>query len=311
MATIPFGRCTWRGIPFPFVQRTFGFQQEQAKDRFVQVEVEQVQSLGRSNPTWGYDIPARENLVKAPWTNWFTKYYDKFLAACVDSEDGELVDIIHGTQSAKLVVFSETFDGPRPDGVDLHVEFIYSPPEELTANAGSIKALNFASMKAQAGALDGKLDSALTEESIAALKRRGQQPPKPLVNVLTAFSGAIDQVTLAERQYAAVGEEMIARVNDVKRSVDRLQMQRSAQARLAASRLQEAVRESTFRSRGRPIRIVQVSTPTGRVRAAQTYGMSVSDLLELNPQLATMPMIPPRVRFAVYTGVTVPFHPNL
>ena len=94
-------RASWREIEFPVMQvRDFGFQHDQAQHRYLFLDAQLIESLGRKNPTYKYIIPFREDIAKGPWANLFTQVYPDFLDACQDSSRGVLVDPAHGALPA-------------------------------------------------------------------------------------------------------------------------------------------------------------------------------------------------------------------
>lgn len=292
--------CSFRGIEFPVIRRTYGFHHEKAKDRFVQTRVEHVQALGRSNPTWAYDIPGIEELNSWRWANWFSKTYERFLDAFSDESEGELVDAINGPQVVQPVVWQDVLEASRPQGVAIHVEFVLSPPEDQLEQVGR-RAVDFTTVVAQAGFLEKELAAALTPETRERLRVLGLQPPEPRLDLFGAIGAIGDQLTLASNRLSANVEDFVSRFDSMKNSFDRLGTETAAQSRLLASRLEGAARDISQAGRPkRPVTVVQVARPGGRVAVAAAYKMSATDLLDLNPQIAGEPTIAAGTSIVVY-----------
>ena len=128
LARLP--KASWRGIVFPCSGREYGFRQEFARHRYVFRDDELIDSIGRENPGYTFQIPAREDLAKGPYANWFTVFYPRFLNACLDRTVGDLMDPVHGRRKCKCASLRETLDVGKRDGVDIMVEFVYAPDEE-------------------------------------------------------------------------------------------------------------------------------------------------------------------------------------
>jgi hypothetical protein len=279
-------RASWREIEFPVMHvRDFGFQHDQAQHRYLFLDAQLIESLGRKNPTYKYVIPFREDIAKGPWKNLFTTVYPDFLDACLDRSRGVLVDPAHGALPAKCVSLRETLDVSRRDGVDVEAEFIRAPREgDIVEDLGAqIRTLEGA--QASAGALD---------REIAKIPFTQQAPPKPTINPLDAVSAVTNQAEVAVNKVTAAFADAAFRVEKASASLDALRdpgMQPAIQqaARLRAALL--AFEDRTDPTGTRPLRKLSTTTDTTVSALARKLGMSVAELVRLNPVLARSPLV--------------------
>jgi hypothetical protein len=269
--------ASWRGLGFPCAGRTFGFRQEFARHRYVFRDDELIDSLGRENPTYTFTLPAREDLAKGPWTNWFTRAYPDFLRACQDRSVGILIDPVHGEIEAKCASLSETLDVNRRDGVDVQVEFIYAP--EQAAEAPEMLAIeSIEGAQGMAGFLDQESEKVDYQQ---------EAPPEPTLPLFDAIRGIGDQLEVARSRITANMARLSSQMEQLDRRVDALKnpdnqpFRRNARRMaLAAYRLNE-----TATTPPNPTKIIINQTEIGIIALAALHKISVDVLLSLNPAL--------------------------
>lgn len=285
----------FRGIEFPAAgARDFGFSQEQAQHRFVFRDEQVIESLGRQNPTFRFQIPFREDLAIGPWKNLFTEVYPKFLEACLDRSAGILVDPVHGNVRVKCVSFQETLDATKRDGVDVTVEFIFAPEssDDLTSQvsfvASSIEGATEQAIRFDAAAL--QLDPA-THARVAALQN---ESPTARTDVFTAARAVSDQVTQERNRIGAQLQDAAYKMERTRESLDQARDPQVAQLRRDAARLGLAAKnlDESVRRPPRPFRKLIAAEPIGRMAFATKYQVSIDDLLAFNPALIDLLVIP-------------------
>jgi len=286
--------ASWRGIKFPFTgTRDFGFAQDQAQHRYIFRDQQLIESLGRQNPTFRYQIPFRENVGRG-FSALFVGVYPQFLAACLDRSAGPLVDPIHGERRCKCVSFAETLDVSKKDGVDVLVEFVYSPEiadEEPQGFATLPKSIQGAAEQVvQIGANIGEL----SEEQAAIAAQLNVPAERARVNIFQAARVFTGTVTRSRNQVRAnlnnASREMEATRDEIEQAKD-LSLE---PLRRDASRLSLASRELA-KSAGAPptpFQVVRTAAEIGRLAFATAHQITVDALLEMNPHLADVFRIP-------------------
>lgn len=292
-------RASWRGIEFPVLSRGFGFQQENSETKFIFRDKALIESLGQKNPTWRYTIPFREDIAKGPWVNLFTVVYPKFLAACVDRSRAELIDPVHGFKPAKCVSLSETLSPQRRDGIDVEVEFIEAPPEKPETAVRVPKTLQGA--VGMAGQLDRQL---------RAVNRQFQKPPpEPKNSPLDALSSVTDQVSVGIDKVTAAFADAAFRVEKSVASLQELKSVSVAPTMLQAKRLQYAIlqlEEETDPTGARVTRRLTTGVDYSIAALSMRLGMSIQELIRLNPFLRRTPLVKAGTELRVTAEVTEP-----
>jgi hypothetical protein len=280
--------------------RDYGFTHEQAEKRFLFVAAQIVETIGRKNPTYKYVIPFREDIAKGPWKNLYTQVYPDFLDACLDQSRGVLVDPAHGALPAKCVSLREILSVNKRDGVDVEVEFIYSPAEGdvLQDPGATIRTLEGA--QASAGALD---------RAVAKVPFNQQTPPEPTISPLDAVSAVTTQVSVARNKIAAAFADAAFRVEKASASIDKLKDPTNQPIIQQAARLRDAL--IGFEDRAdptgvHPLRRVTTASDLTVSALASKLGMSLDDLVRLNPWLARSPFVPSGTQIRVFASTIKP-----
>lgn len=279
-------RASWRQIEFPVMgTRDFGFQHAHAEHRYLFRDNELIESLGRKNPTYKYVIPFREDIAVGPWKNLFTSVYPDFLDACQDRTRGALVDPAHGALPAKCVSLREMLDVHKRDGVDVEVEFIRAPAEgDLIEDLGTqIRTLEGA--QASAGAFD---------KAVAKIPFTQKAPPEPTISPLDAISAVTSQVSAAASKVTASLADAAFRVEKASAGIDSLKDATLQPALQQAARLRDALiglEERTDPTGVRPLKKLSTKSDQTVSALATKLGMSIQDLVRLNPFLARTPLV--------------------
>lgn len=269
--------ASWRGLGFPCAGRDYGFRQEFARHRYVFRDEELIESIGRENPTYSYTIPAREDLAKGPWNNWFTTAYPAFIAACLDRTVGPLIDPIHGEIEAKCASLRETLNVNRRDGVDVTVDFVYAPEEVGDAE----QPLSIESVEGAEG-MAGFLD-----EEIEKVDWQQEEPPGATVPFFNAIRGIGDQLEVARSRFEANMAQLASQMEALEARLDALKnpdyqsLRRNARRLgLAAYRLNKTATTPISPTKG-----IIVTVEVGLIALAASHNMTPAELTTLNPSL--------------------------
>lgn len=294
--------ASWRGIKFPFTgTRDFGFQQDQAQHRFIFRDQQLIESLGRQNPTFRYTIPFRENVRRPPWGNLFTRVYPDFLEACLDRSAGELVDPIHGTIRAKCVSLQESLSVEGKDGVDVVAEFVFSPEQGDTEEQQFAQVPRTLEGLGLSAVVLGENLGNISDEAkaqIASLNKPAERADQSLSNTVRQATGFVQQTkTRTRAQIHEAGTQMEITRREIEEARDpELELLRRDTSRtaLAARRLSETVGDPTT-----PYEIHRTTEAIGRIAFATSKGLTIDVLLDFNPSLADVFLIPPGFKVKV------------
>ncbi len=278
-------RTGWRFIEFPITSRKFGFQQEQAKHKYIFRDEQLIESLGAENPTYRYTIPFREDIARGPYKNLFTVIYPGFLNACLDRTRGVLSDPVHGDVYVKCVSLSEDLNVERRDGIDVECEWIVSPLESELAQ----------DLTTQIKTLQGAADDARKfDDDIKKIDWKQEPSPQATVSPLDFISGIGGQLEVAGGKVTSALADYSFRLEKSVATIDRLKDPNLAPTRQQARRLQAAVlnlEDRTDITGIRPVRRTTTVVNRSFTATAALLGMTVQEFARLNPQFARAPFI--------------------
>lgn len=293
--------ASWRGIEFAFTgTRDYGFQHEQASHRYIFRDEQLIESLGRQNPTFRYNIPFREG-VRRGFANLFTVVYPRFLEACLDRSAGILVDPLHGAVRCKCVAFAEALNVEKRDGVDVLVDFVFSPEtaddvsSRFSQLAGSIQGAIQSSVEfgANLGGISQEQQAVLAE-----VNREAERAQVSIFNAARVFTGAATQTKSRVRaNLLEASSQMDAVRSELEEARDpQLEELRRDSSRLALSskRLAETAAQPST-----PFEIIRTTADIGRIAFATAHQITVDALIELNEGLVNTLVIPAGTRVRV------------
>ena len=265
--------------------RDFGFQHDHAEHRYLFLDAQLVESLGRKNPTYKFMIPFREDIAVGPWVNLYTVVYPDFLDACLDRSRGILVDPAHGALPAKCVSVRESLSVNKRDGVDVEVEFVRAPAEgDVLEDPG-----------AQIRTLEGARDSAgAFDREIRKLPFVQKAPPKPTISPLDAVSSVANQAEVAVNKITAAFADAAFRVEKASASLESLKDASVQPAIQQAARLRDALLAFEYRvdpTGAHVLRRISTASDMTVSALASKLGIALQDLVRLNPWLARSPFV--------------------
>jgi len=271
-------KASWRGIVFPCAGREYGFRQEFARHRYIYQDNELIDSIGKENPAYTFQIPAREDLARGPYKNWFTVFYPKFLKACEDKSEGDLFDPVHGRRQCKCASLREVLGVTKRDGVDVTVEFVYSPSEQVAVPTPSLAIETIEGAKDMAAFLD-------SEEKKIPWKQ--EPPPGSSLDLFDFGRSITDQLELNKSRFSANMSRLSSRMENLSASIDRLKDPNSQAARRNARRLFAAAIKLKQSATAPivPTKFIVLARDIGVMSLAALYNMTLDDLRKLNPTL--------------------------
>lgn len=272
-------RFSWRGIELPLIGRSAKHAHEQVQHPLLYKDGKLVESTGAENWTFNYTIPFRENIVKGPYRELFTRVLlDQFVPAYLDRSPGELVDPIMGPVRCKPVSFDDVTDIDKRDGEDIAVAFVEAPEQDTTSEiAGELASIE--ALDERSAFLDAQMETAFVEAE--------QEPPEPLFNPLDVASGIGAQFEVIGDRVAAKADAIAFKAEKAEAQLETLQNPQNAPLIRSLRRL----RTSAGRLKSRAINPAQIpiTVTVPRDMAVSTlaavYNMTIADVVRLNPQL--------------------------
>lgn len=284
---------SFRGIKVPILgECTAHFAHEDATHKFIYRDGAMVEAEGAQNWTFSYTIPFRQDIAKGPYKNLYTEVYPAFIIACRDRTPGDLVDPDLGLFRAKATDFTRTLDPQKRDGADVRVEFVHAPTiEDIETDMQLIPPLS--GIKTQAGELD---------RAVATMDWEQEEPPEPTVDPLSALDGLGQQLLFIGDRINAKLADTATRLENLEQTIDKLENPNLWPLRRSARRIREASTALAARGQdpGRRVLSVVNKYNRGLSSIAAEAGMTVQEMIELNPALAALPEVPANTVFRRY-----------
>lgn len=272
----------WRGTKYPVMARSVGFAHESVQHKLQFRDGDLVQQTGARNKTFSYTLALRQDIAAGPYQDLFTVGLPKLFADCEDRSPGTLVDPIYGTFTCVPSSYTDESDIQRRDGTDIRVEFTHAP-ESTESDEPAANTLQ--GVTSDAGQLEQELE-----------KVNWEQEPSPdgMTDPLSAIAGFANQVDQLGHRAVAALHDFAYKAEKVERSLDRLEDPQHFHLHAAVRRNRLAAYDLADRAANPGKTIVKVTVRTRRTvsSVAAELGISVIELLRLNPFLARAPMVP-------------------
>ena len=187
------------------------------------------------------------------------------------------MDPVHGRRKCKCASLRETLDVGKRDGVDIMVEFVYSPDEEAMPEQ-ELAITSIEGAKDMAGFLDQEVEKIPWEQ---------EAPPEPSLDLFDAVTSVGDQIEVQKSRFVANMARLASKMEKLDKSIDRVKDPNSQPARRNARRLGLAARrlEQQATAPPNPTKYVILARDIGLISLAALHDMVVTDLLKLNPPL--------------------------
>jgi len=280
---------TWRDtIWLPVAERSHEFAHEGAEQLILYRNGSFTEQTGAGARIFEYTIPLREGVTKGPYYNLFSNTLMVLWRSFHDDKSpGNLFDPIYGLQLCVPQRWSETTDVNKRDGVDVRISWKTHTPIDGSEESSSSSLDSLTS------------DAKRLDDEVQAINWPKQQPPPDATSdPLSAAAGVLQQGNYAIRRnkarFHAVAYKMGA-VEDAAAEAESngipgagFVRQDARRGRLRATK----VAESPTRDLASTVVQVTIGSTTDLFSSARALGVSIQDLIELNPNLATTPTIP-------------------
>lgn len=278
-------QLSFNGIILPCTSREFGFSHDQISHRYIYRNEQIIESLGRQNPTYSYEIPFRDGINIKNYSNLFSKSYPLFLKECQKDVRGVLIDPIHGKVYVKCTSLSENLQAGLRDGVDVRVSFVKSPNEnELANDEPALISINGVSEEIR------KFDAEITAATIEVPEGFVHSGLDPF----GAISSVLDQVDAIGNKVLATFDNTLDRIKRLEYSIEKAKDPKFNQVRARARALKAQIYKipDVLEITGnRPIDNYKVEAAMDLVSLSGKLNNTTQELTRLNGQIARNPMV--------------------
>jgi hypothetical protein len=291
---------SWRGILLPIVERSAGFQHDEVQHKFTYRDEMLIESTGRRNLTFRYTVPMRQDIARGPYANLYTEVLPQLFDACRNRGAGELDDPVYGAFRAKCTAWDDMLDPNKRDGIDVRLEFIHAPAPGETAEEAPRPA-SPGSLETDAGKLDAdvagtsfEFNTQTADQPIGTPFVPQQNPPEATLDLFTAIAAYGRNLEQYGNRISAQLDRASARLERIEESYDDLGNPKNWAIIRSSRRLRGNVQRVKERlaNPARDILRITTSAAIGIGELSGSLGLSVRDLLRLNPKLAKLPLVP-------------------
>lgn len=294
--------ASFRGVPFPVVSCSFGFQHDHAQHLWPDRDGGHVEATGRRPATYTFRIPFRNGTVAGPFEAWkgqtlYPDVWRQFTTACADRTTGPLVHPELNLVHVKVASFSAGWEAKGRDGVDVDVTFVESEDDEdALANL-----LASASPAAGAVATAQNVDTLLGQMS-PPWEYPAYEPT--LGDLAKSIQAALDAPGMLARQVGGQIDKLSSTVERIAEGVGRLNDTTLWPITHALERMRASVNDlrNLGRAQSRPIKTMRTTRPTTLAALARQIQptQKIAELVALNRVLAESPIVPAGSRVSYY-----------
>jgi len=285
----------WRGVKYPILSAHFGRRYETTDQKESFGKFQFIDTLGPTNWIFDYTLGLRNGIsVQSKYgSNLFGKII-QLEKDCANRERGDLVDPIWGLWECIALEFQGDIDAMRRDGVDVKVSFKYKPEIDDTRDVSGAGILSVGQLYSESKDLDAKLAMVAWE--------RPEDAPSASADLLGAISGFGARIQRAGDKLAAGLERYSEQMHKIDRQLSALKnpdnagVRRSVRhCRIAAERLLKNIADTQ-----RQTKQIVIRHTKDVLAIAKDGGMTIQELLKLNPGLSATPMVPQGTKVRLY-----------
>jgi len=277
---------TWRGTIYPVSARRATFRHNGVEHVIQYRDYERIEQLGAHGLTFSYTIPLRQNIARERYQNAFTVSMPQLFRDMLDRTPGTLFDpILNKTFTCVPRLYDDTTDVLKRDGTDAQIELRHSPPlnEEDPA---------LADIPTLAGVTSS---TRLLDDEVARADWRQEPAPEPSIDALQAADGVLSQGMAQIGKASAALHDFAFKMEKLEATCERAENPQNWGILDAARRNREAATRLNQRLTENPAtKLRRMTTRSLMLLAdlAREVGMTLEELLRLNPTLARLPYVP-------------------
>jgi hypothetical protein len=285
----------WRGVLYPVLSAHFGRRYETTDQKESFGKFQFIDMLGPTNWIFDYTLGMRNGIsVESKYGKDLFGKIIQLEKDCANRERGDLVDPIWGLWECVALSFEGDIEALRRDGVDVKVSFKYKPEIDDTRDVSGAGILSVGQLYSEAKDLDAAL---------ALVKwKRPEDAPGATADLLGAISGFGARIQRAGDKIAAGLERYAEQMHKIDRQLSALKDPANASVRrsvrhcfTSAKRLTKNISDTQ-----RQTKQIVIRHTKDVLAIAKDGGMTIQELLKLNPGLSATPMVPQGTKARLY-----------
>lgn len=286
----------WGSLVLPCTKFSTGFSQDIAAHKYYRRDGQNLEATGRSGFEFTFTIPFIRGLRQARGERWtVTPLYPQglkaFIATCQDGKTQILGHPELGDYNCKVSHIHWDTAAERRNGVFLDVSWA----EDNTANEGK----NLVTADNAGNATAPAEDINRAEIELAKLRALNVKVPKlPKAATLTTLARQVvasrDRIGRLSQDSIGQVDRLVRNVRDIEQAIVGTPSVLSWPARQSATKTENAlINARADISRGfREVKKYRTAIRMSLSNVARILGVATQDLIELNPQLLSSPMVP-------------------
>lgn len=285
--------CQWRDIIFPITSREVRFGIKLAEYPIL-YRRQMTEALLVGAKVFTYDIPATDGLKVKPYAQWFSVSFEKFHAAFANRTVGALQDPVYGGLQAIPYEWSDTISVADRNGARIRASFV-----EYVSD-GMLESEPVGALAGKAGFYAKSLDDAILKLPKTSLP---SLPGTSFTQMISQIKGIGDQIIRQGQRATGMLQDIASHCMALVDTFDRLANPgESIGAKAAAVALHKVVRELIKRVSNptKMVKVIVTSTTILVAALAAQYGISMGELLALNPDLVKRTRVPPGTQVKIY-----------
>ncbi len=251
------------------------------------------EQVGPHSLLFKYTIPMREDIAVGKYKNLFNEGLPRLFRDMRNKEPGDLIDNIYWTYRCIPISYSETTDNNKRDGTDVQIEFLHAPLLDDNEPEMNHTVTGLVNLVGESGLLDVDL----------AKQDWNQEPsPEGMTDAISAVNGFGQQGLRQVDKLASSLDAVSLKANKIEETADDAQNPQNWRIRDSARQIQADVIDIKNRLSEDPAtKIIRITTnvTTTLSTMARDSGMTLKELLSMNPSLARSPVIPAGTKIVV------------
>ena len=282
---------SFRGINFPVLDIKTSFDQETAKHKYVNRDGVFIESIGRSSIKISctaifsnYLEPGEGETFK--YGNLMPDVFSQMFSAVSDRTKGEFVHPYLGKLNVKPLSWGDSFSADNQGGCTVELQFEETISPEITSeNSTHLDAISQVTQDLQSQ-LQFMSPTILKESKLTGID---------IFDAMDKISSLIDQGSLFAKQHLALIDRTIQHVNRFKEATERANDVKNAALLINLNRVRNALQSAkqalNNKEQGRLATYITKQDHVGS-DLVQILGNDIVDLIKLNPDALTQPVIP-------------------
>ncbi len=276
---------SWRGIIYPVASRETSFLHENVDHRIQYRSNDFPEPIGPHSFLFRYTIPMYEGLNHGKYGSLFNEVLPLLIRDMRNKEPGDLVDPVLGLYRCVPVSYKESTDVNKRDGCEVQVDFLHAPrigdgdPELPQTITGIV----------------GALEESFNDDNLALVDWKQQPSPEGVTDILSAINGIGRQGLRQVDKIASQLDSLSLKMQKIEDTADAAENPQNWRIRDSARQFHLNLIDAKDRITEDPyvkIKRITLNSTKTLIAIARDSGMTLKELLDLNPQLARKQLLP-------------------